>query len=200
MKFEDPVAIRIAGVGGQGNILVGKILAHAAMLDGKHVIQTQLYGAAVRGGTSHCDVLICDNWIDFPLATQFDVMYLMHNEPMKVYYKLLKPNGIILVDETYIKEIPRAVLSTTRKIILLPFEKMAIEKFGTATPANMIGLGALVKSTRIVSYESLLKAIPELVSEKYVKMNLEAIEYGYKTVNKEFKLRTELKARTIGFE
>ncbi|AEH51010.1 2-oxoacid:acceptor oxidoreductase family protein [Pseudothermotoga thermarum] len=200
MRLEEPVAVRIAGVGGQGNILVGKILAQAAMYDGKYVIQTQLYGAEARGGLTHCDLLIHDEWIDYPLAEQFEIMYIMHPKALKEYQKALKPNGIVLLDVTHLEEVPKQILSITRKIIQLPLEKMAIEKFNTATPANMIGLGALVRATKLVSYESLMKAIQEMVPEKYLKMNLEAVEYGYKSVNKEYKLKSEIKIRTIGFE
>jgi len=58
----------------------------------------------------------------------------------------------------------------------------------------------LVKATRLVSIESLRKAVEEIVSERYVKMNIEAIEYGYESVTKEYRIRSEQKVRTLGFE
>jgi 2-oxoglutarate ferredoxin oxidoreductase subunit gamma len=51
-----------------------------------------------------------------------------------------------------------------------------------------------------VSIESLRKAVEEIVSERYVKMNIEAIEYGYESVTKEYRIRSEQKVRTLGFE
>lgn len=200
MPLSEPIAVRIAGSGGQGSVLAGKILAQAAVFDGKHVVQTQLYGAQVRGGISHCDVLIDDEWIDFPEATQFDVMYLMHPDTVKAYYKLLKINGVVLLDHTFLESIPQKLLTVTKKIIALPLERLAIEKFKTSIVANMIGLGALIKATGLVSVESLRKAIEESVAERYVKMNIEAMEYGYESVTKEYKIRSEKKIRTLGFE
>lgn len=200
MALNEPVAVRIAGSGGQGSVLAGRILAQAAVFDGKHVIQTQLYGAQVRGGISHCDVLISDEWIDFPEASQFDVMYLMHPDVVKAYYKLLRVNGVVLLDYTFLQSIPQKILSVTKKVIALPLERLAIEKFKTPIVSNMIGLGVLVKATRIVSLDSLRKAVEEIVSERYVKMNVEAIEYGYSSVNKEYRVRSEYKVRTLGFE
>ncbi|NIV43415.1 2-oxoacid:ferredoxin oxidoreductase subunit gamma, partial [Candidatus Bathyarchaeota archaeon] len=44
--------IRIAGLGGQGVVLAGQLLAKAAVYDGKHVVQTQSYGAEARGSAA----------------------------------------------------------------------------------------------------------------------------------------------------
>ena len=52
--------IIIAGSGGQGIMLLGKILATAAMREGKYVICLPAYGAEVRGGTANCSVIISD--------------------------------------------------------------------------------------------------------------------------------------------
>ncbi len=195
----EPLSVRVAGIGGQGNILAGKLLAQAAVFNGKYVVQTQLYGAQVRGGISHCDVMICDDWIDFPEASQFDVMYIMHLDALKAYLKLLRPNGVILMDSTFTETLPQS-FHRTKKVLMIPLEKMAIEKFGTPMVSNMIGLGALVKATQIVTLDSLIRSVHELISERYVKLNIEAINYGYQTTNKEFRLRGEQKVRTIGFE
>lgn len=199
MNIHEPLSVRVAGIGGQGNILAGKLLAQAAVFDGKYVVQTQLYGAQVRGGISHCDIIICDDWIDFPEASQFDIMYIMHLDALRVYQKFIRPNGVLLMDSTFVETLPQS-FHRTKKVLMIPLEKCAIEKFGTPMVANMIGLGALVKSTQIVTLDSLIKSVHELVSEKYTRLNIEAINYGYQTTNKEFKLRVEQRIRTIGFE
>lgn len=48
MILADPLALRIAGIGGQGNILAGLIIANAGVVAGKNVVHTQSYGAQVR--------------------------------------------------------------------------------------------------------------------------------------------------------
>ena len=52
--------VMIAGFGGQGVLLAGKLLAYAGMLEGKHVTWFPSYGAEIRGGTANCTVIIAD--------------------------------------------------------------------------------------------------------------------------------------------
>ncbi len=48
----------LAGSGGQGLVLSGIMLAEAAILEGKNVVQTVSYGIASRGGFSMAGVII----------------------------------------------------------------------------------------------------------------------------------------------
>ncbi len=41
--------IRCAGFGGQGIVLMGRLLAHSAMVEDKHTTFFPQYGAAMRG-------------------------------------------------------------------------------------------------------------------------------------------------------
>ena len=50
-----------AGFGGQGMLLIGKFLAMACMLDGKHVSWLPSYGPEMRGGTANCSVIVSDD-------------------------------------------------------------------------------------------------------------------------------------------
>ena len=58
----------IAGFGGQGIILTGKLLAQAAMKAGKEVTYMPSYGAEVRGGTANCMVVIAEKKIACPVV------------------------------------------------------------------------------------------------------------------------------------
>ena len=62
--FSQPHTVRISGIGGQGNVLMGIILAEALLDQGSWVVQTQSFGAQVRGGLSYCDVLFSTEPID----------------------------------------------------------------------------------------------------------------------------------------
>ena len=53
--------IVFAGFGGQGIILSGLILCHAAMEEGKQVSHIPSYGAEMRGGTANCSVVVSDS-------------------------------------------------------------------------------------------------------------------------------------------
>ncbi|TRZ49741.1 hypothetical protein D4Q80_01545, partial [bacterium] len=66
--------IIIAGSGGQGVMLLGKVLAEAAMRLGKFVTWFPAYGPEVRGGTSHCMVTISDSEIGSPYIDKADTV------------------------------------------------------------------------------------------------------------------------------
>ena len=51
----------IAGFGGQGVLLAGKLLAQTAMKAEKEVTYMPSYGAEVRGGTANCMVVIAES-------------------------------------------------------------------------------------------------------------------------------------------
>jgi 2-oxoglutarate ferredoxin oxidoreductase subunit gamma len=57
----------IAGFGGQGILLIGNILASAAMTEGKHVTFLPTYGVEMRGGTANCTVVISTQEIGSPV-------------------------------------------------------------------------------------------------------------------------------------
>jgi len=195
-----PFSVRIAGIGGQGNLLAGYVLSKAFVLAEKYVIQTQNYSEQVRGGPSYCDVLVYNEPILYPKAVVFDSLIIMHPS-MVSQGKFVGTNGIIVYDSTYIKDIPNEIKRITKRIIDIPASKLAIEKFGNVMVSNMILLGALVKSTALLDFDTLFEAVKEEVNPKYYSLNVEAIKFGASLTDKVFKPRIERKRkRTIGFE
>ena len=63
-----------AGFGGQGMLLIGKFVAMACMLDGKHVSWLPSYGPEMRGGTANCSVIVSDDPVASPLVDKADVI------------------------------------------------------------------------------------------------------------------------------
>ena len=73
MSFREE--IRLSGSGGQGLILVGKVLAEAAAIyDGLNATQSQSYGPEARGGASRSEVIISDGNIEYPNAETLDIL------------------------------------------------------------------------------------------------------------------------------
>ena len=66
-----------AGFGGQGMLLIGKFLAMANMLEGKHVSWLPSYGPEMRGGTANCSVIVSDEPIGSPIVHQADAIIAM---------------------------------------------------------------------------------------------------------------------------
>lgn len=198
--MERPFSIRIAGIGGQGNLLAGYVLSEAFAISEKFVVQTQNYSEQVRGGPSYCDVLVSSEPILYPKAVLFDTLIIMHPS-MTTHGKYVAVNGIIIYDSTNILDLPKDVKRITRRTIAIPASKLAVERFGNPMVSNMILLGAMVKSTAITDFETLFTALKEEVNPKYYDMNLEAIKLGASLTDKVFKPRIQRKQkRTVGFE
>jgi len=168
--------IRFSGSGGQGLILAGVIFAEAATIfDNKTAVQSQSYGPEARGGASKSEVIISDTAIDFPKATEIDLMLALTPEACLKYYKDIKPNGILLVDEDFVKETPKG----TFKVVRLPIIRTASEEIGKAFVANIVALGAIAAMTGQVSIESVEKAVLSRVPKGTEELNKKALKAGY---------------------
>jgi 2-oxoglutarate ferredoxin oxidoreductase subunit gamma len=165
--------IRLSGSGGQGLIMAGIILAEAAgIYDGKYVCQTQSYGPEARGGASKAEVVISEEEIDYPKAMKPDVLLAMNQNACDTYLFDLRPTGILVVDSTFVKQIP------TTKAVAIPFTRIAREKLGKEMVANIVALGALASLTGIVSLKSLEAAVLARVPAETAELNKKALKAG----------------------
>jgi len=73
----------IAGFGGQGVILAGKILANAGMLENKKISLVPSYGPEMRGGTANCTVIIKDGEIYSPVVDHPDILVALNNPSLE---------------------------------------------------------------------------------------------------------------------
>jgi 2-oxoglutarate ferredoxin oxidoreductase subunit gamma len=170
------IEIIIGGFGGQGVLLIGKILAEAAMYDGKNVVQTRLYGAEARGGATRSDVIISNEEIDYPLVIKADVLIAMSNQAFNQYIDSVKEDGIIIIDEDLVKE----EIKSKRKahILKVPATKLASYELKFPIVANMIMIGVIANFTNIISSNSIIKAIKKNVPRKIEEINLKAFIKG----------------------
>jgi len=171
--------VRLAGLGGQGIILAGIIVAEAAGIhEGKEVVQTQAYGAAARGGFSRSDVVICDEEIFYPKASELDFLLAMSQSAYEENLPSLKKGGVLLVDSTYVSEV------SGPNIYAIPFSKIAREKFSRENVANIITLGAITQIFPIISKDSMEKAVLSRVPKRFIEMNKKAFKEGVKAGKK----------------
>lgn len=168
--------IRFSGSGGQGLILAGVIFAEAAAIfDKKNAVQSQSYGPEARGGASKSEVILSDETIDFPKATAIDLQLSLTQESCTKYYKDIKGNGTLLVDEDFVREVPKG----TFKVIRLPIIRTAAEQIGKAFVANIVAIGAIAALTGQVTYESVEKAVLSRVPKGTEDLNRKALLAGY---------------------
>lgn len=170
----DKIEIRISGLGGQGVVLAGRILGEAAVYSGKNAVQTQSYGAEARGSAAKSEVIISDGKIGFLMVRKCDILIAMSQEAVEKNVKALKEGGLLLIDSTTIKSVPKI----KARIFKLPATETSEKVFGQKLYANVIMLGALTKITNIVSEKALEKAIIDTIPEKAVAINIEAYKKG----------------------
>jgi 2-oxoglutarate ferredoxin oxidoreductase subunit gamma len=145
--------IIIAGSGGQGVMLLGKVLAEAAMLEGKQVTWFPAYGPEVRGGTSHCMVAISDQEIGSPYLTQADTLIILNQPSLERFKDKLKNNGMLILNSSLAK------INAYKRLEILqfPFTDIAI-KAGNIKVANMVALGSYLAAKKMIKIKSVLEA------------------------------------------
>jgi 2-oxoglutarate ferredoxin oxidoreductase subunit gamma len=167
--------VRLSGSGGQGLVLGGVILDEAvALFEGVNAVQTQSYGPEARGGASKSEVIISDGEIDYPKATQIDLLLCLTQEACDKYSVDLKRDGILLADSRMVSRLPDG----DYKLYHLPIIDTAKEKVGKVFVANIVALGAIAGLMTSVSLENVEKAVLSRVPKGTENLNKRALELG----------------------
>ncbi|MBQ2144211.1 MAG: 2-oxoacid:acceptor oxidoreductase family protein [Oscillospiraceae bacterium] len=166
-----------AGFGGQGVLLMGQLLAAAAMHEGKHTTWVPSYGPEMRGGTANCSVILSDKEIDSPMVTRPTALIVMNRPSLEKFEDTVVPGGSIFVNSSMIDV---KVQRTDVKAYYVPCNELAAE-LGNNKVANMIMLGAYLGYSKCVDIETVLKALLEKLGErkaKLIPLNREALLKG----------------------
>jgi 2-oxoglutarate ferredoxin oxidoreductase subunit gamma len=165
--------VRFSGFGGQGIILAAVILGRAAALyDGKHAVQTQVYGPEARGGASMSAVIIDDEPILYPEVTVPDIYVIMSQEGFVRYGAKAPKEAVMVIDSDMVDGRPAC---TFRDV---PATSEARNTLGKVIVANIVMLGAVVAATGIVSDAAIEKAVLDSVPKGTEKLNLAALRKG----------------------
>jgi len=171
----------IAGSGGQGIMLLGKVLATAIMNSDRSVTWLPSYGAEVRGGTAHCSVVISDAEIGSPYINKADSLIIMNAPSLQKFIPRLKPKGALIVNSS----LARPPVDKKFAIYAFPFTDIAVG-LGNIRVANMVALGAYSQVSGAVSLAQLLNVIEEIApsdKKELVKINQSAAKEGTRLVN-----------------
>ncbi|MDD5346986.1 MAG: 2-oxoacid:acceptor oxidoreductase family protein [Candidatus Omnitrophica bacterium] len=170
--------IIIAGSGGQGVMLLGKVLAESAMREARHVTWLPSYGAEVRGGTANCMVVISDEEIGSPFVQYADSMIVLNDESLRRFGGRLKSRGLLVLNSSLAQSAPPAKIKNLES---RPFSAIALE-LGTVKVANIVALGCFVAAGGIVgkgSVEGVIKGKAGEVSTDIITLNLKALSKGF---------------------
>lgn len=175
--------IIVAGAGGQGALLIGQMIAYAALDEGWEVEWFPSYGAEMRGGTANCSLVISKDEIPFSMVKEPDYCIIMNDLSLAKFECRVRPGGVIILDSSRIlKKIDRSDLNA----YYVPAGLMA-EEAGNARGANMVLLGAYLAVAGKVSLESLYKVMDRSftgVKAKYAEPNKRLIQSGYEFIER----------------
>jgi 2-oxoglutarate ferredoxin oxidoreductase subunit gamma len=168
----------VSGFGGQGVMVIGNLLAYAAMKEGKWVTYLPVYGVEMRGGTANCTVVISSRQIGSPVVGRPHAAFVMNLPSLTKYGPLVLPNGLLLINSSLIE--PKEASRKDIENFFIPINEIAIDH-GHPKLANMVALGAFNQKTQLVQMTSLFESLEKVLDERYrhlIPSNIEAIEIG----------------------
>ncbi len=147
--------VRLQGLGGQGIISAGYLIGSAASLqEHKEVVMTEDYSPYITGGWSRADLVISDEPIDYPLVKEPNFLIALSQDAFDNNWKLTSPQATIITEASMVN----AELHDGRKLYQVPALSVA-EELKRRVVANIVVLGFIAEKTKLVSRDSLLKAI-----------------------------------------
>lgn len=168
----------MAGFGGQGILLIGNLLAFAAIREGKNATYFPAYGVEKRGGAATCTVVISDGETGSPVVGRPESALLFNALSVEKYFGRIRPGGFCLLN-TSLASLPEPGRDDMR-LLPLPLNDMAVE-IGDVRLANMVALGAYVRACSPVSLESVKEGLREILPERnhrFIPLNIQALERG----------------------
>lgn len=181
--------IILAGVGGQGILLMARALIQSARKQGLQYKQSEIHGMSQRGGPVYSHLRLSESKIWSDLIPKAEADIIIGIEPMEAlrYTSYLSQKGMIISSNIPVKSIPNypevdliinKIMSYERHIFL-DTERLAKEA-GSSKSQNMVMVGA-ASHHLMIEESNLIKAIKELFSSKekrIIDVNLKAYEYG----------------------
>lgn len=153
MEFD----ILFGGIGGQGIQLATQVLAQAATLEGKNVLQYCDYSSEMRGGKIDCTVVVAppDEEIGSPRRTHPRAAVAMSPRACQEYRETLSTGGVLILNTSIVNG---GVDRTDVHVLAVPTLRLA-EEIGEPRAVSMIALGALIARTGVVSLDMAADAL-----------------------------------------
>lgn len=172
--------VLFAGFGGQGVLLIGRMLTYAGMLEGKEVSWIPAYGPEMRGGTASCSVIVSEEEIGSPVVTKPTALVAMNKPSLDKFEPAVRPGGVVIVNKSLIGE---SVKRNDLNVYYVPLNELAM-KGDNIRHANMVALGALIGATNIVDLNYLKDAFAKNFAKnpEVVEPNMQAIMRGVEFV------------------
>ncbi len=174
----------MAGFGGQGILMIGNVLAVAALRHGYRVTFFPAYGVEMRGGTANCTVTISDREIGSPVTSR-PLGVIAMNEPSAVKFGArMRAGGTAVVNGSLVPD--GAFRRDDVRVVRVPCNEIALD-LGEGRLASMVALGAYVRVTGVVPLERVSEGIGEILegrSGDLLALNRKALQAGAESVER----------------
>ena len=176
------LAIKVAGFGGQGVLLLGEVLAEAGLAAGLQVSWLPSYGPEMRSGTSNCHVRVASRPIASPLVSRPNVLLALNEPSLRKFLPTVEPQGFIFYNGA---ACPADCVRDDVTVFAAPFTQWA-DELGGARAGNIAMLGALLEAAHLPFEDQVPGVLRRLVrSEKWLKIDLAALDRGRKAARQE---------------
>ena len=158
--------LMIAGFGGQGVMMIGKLIGECAMEQGLYATFFPSYGAEQRGGTANCNVLCA------------------LNQPSMVdFLPRLRPGGTLLVNSSIVDT--SGVSRDDIQIVKVDIDNMAYE-LGNRKVANVIMFAAYMALTNTIPADKAEEIAMHKLGRKpeLIELNRRAFRAGMDVIEK----------------
>lgn len=188
-------SVLLVGVGGQGTILVSKLLTSGLVKAGFDVKMSEIHGMSQRGGSVSTHVRYGEK-VYSPVIEEGEADLLISFEKMEAirWLKFLKPEGHLIVNNYKINPLPVLIgkeiypekeideeLKFLSATVINAFDKAS--EIGNIRVMNVILLGTVVKMMNLedIDWEEIIR---NNVKKKFIDVNIKAFNEGIKLIDK----------------
>lgn len=172
--------LRFAGVGGQGVILAGEILAAAKIKEGGYGVKASTYTSQVRGGPTKVDILLDETEILFPYANEGEIEFMIATAQVSFdnFKNGVKDGEIIVVEPNLVH--PTEADRKRWRIVEIPIITIAKEEVGNVITQSVVALAISAEMTKVLDHDLVRKIMLSKVPEKVHPANNKAYDLGVK--------------------
>jgi len=186
--------IIIAGLGGQGVLVGGILIAQSAMEQGLHTTWFPSYGAEMRGGAANSAVIVSSEEIGSPLVLKPNSLILLNETSLVKFMPKIADNAVIIANSSLVPQDRKY----SPNFYFVPLTEIADKEIKNVKTANMVGVGSLIKalekrscgikeknSEKSITLESALEACEKVFAskQKLIEVNKKAVRAGYDFIN-----------------
>ena len=172
--------LRFVGVGGQGVILAGEILAAAKIEEGGYGVKASTYTSQVRGGPTKVDIILSEREIFYPYANEGEIEFMLATAQVSFeqFKDGVKEGGIIVVEPNLVRASDED--KKRWKIYEIPIISIAKDEVGNVITQSVVALAVAVQMSGCLDAELVKRVMLSKVPKKVYGENEKAYELGIK--------------------